>query len=158
MKFIVYTLLVLGVLINSAYAVESVVESGEVISDETPSTEMSSTKVSSTNVSPTASPVEPIPYKKNKELTEQATPVLLVVTLFLIGAFVFYYFFRSKLSVVNPAGDKNIHVIEIKRLNTRLTVFHMRVKSNEFLLVQSGDNIQTLDLDGKAVELEESFK
>jgi len=91
-----------------------------------------------------------IPYREEKNISQQATPVLLVLFIFGLLAVIFLYFFKNKLSLVKHTAEKNIQVLEVRRLNTRLTVFHLKIKNKEMLVMQSGDNVKILDLNEKS--------
>jgi len=90
-----------------------------------------------------------IPYREEKEMSQQATPVVLVLVIFILMVVVFMFLFKKKLSLVNQSSEKNIQVLEIKRLNARLTVFHLKVKDKEIFIMQAGDNVTTLDMNDK---------
>lgn len=100
--------------------------------------------------------INTIPYKQEKEISEKSGPILTVLFVFVVAAAIFVYFFKKKLSITNSIQSGNIKIIETKRLNTRLTVFHIEVKNKEIIIVQSGDNIKTLDIHDLPVRSTES--
>ena len=97
-----------------------------------------------------------IPFKQEKTLAQQSSPIISVLLMFIVVAAVFFYFFKNKLSLVTVPGEKNIQVLEVKRLSQKLSVFHIKVKNRELLVLQSGDTVKTLDINDESDKSVES--
>lgn len=90
-----------------------------------------------------------IPYKRTDESTAAGLALriagALVVTI-LVGIGVVYAMKRFLPTIYRPtaSGDARIHVVEVRRLTAKTTLFLVHVDGTPLLLAQSGEGVSLL--------------
>ncbi|MCW8932946.1 MAG: flagellar biosynthetic protein FliO [Gammaproteobacteria bacterium] len=90
-----------------------------------------------------------IPYKQDKSLLVKtgATISVFIVVLILSGLLLFYLNKKKILNLSPESGERNINVLESKRLNSKTIIYLVEVKGKEVLLIQTGNSVDTIRLD-----------
>lgn len=100
----------------------------------------------------------PIPFKSQSEISGGVITkiVFVLIVLLMLAAIGLYLAKRLMLPAKNSlGGDRSIHVLEVRRLSPKTTMYLIGFENRRLLLAQTGDSTVVLDRiidDGSSIE------